>query len=184
VLQPPPVSVWLPADTTVLLGASVPLSVGLEGFVPAPTEWIWSDTSFLSCIDCPDPIAQNVSRTVRYALTVKDAKGCTASDEVVLTIDPRVAVFLPNAMGGSGENAVWSPGFGTAVRKVSLMRIYDRWGELLHEAYNALPGDGSLNWDGRYKGKLVNPGVYIWHIEMELYDGTVFKKMGDLTVIR
>jgi hypothetical protein len=70
------------------------------------------------------------------------------------------------------------------VRKVSLMRIYDRWGELLHEAYNALPGDGSLNWDGRYKGKLVNPGVYIWHIEMELYDGTVFKKMGDLTVIR
>lgn len=184
VLQPPLIAVWLPADTTVLLGASVPLPVGLEGFTPTPTEWIWSDTSFLSCIDCPNPIAQHVSRTVRYALTVKDAKGCATSDEIVLTIDPRITVFLPNAMGGSSGNTVWLPGFGPAVRKVSSLRIYDRWGELMHEVRNAIPGDGSLGWDGRYKGRLVNPGVYVWTIELELYDGTVLKKTGDLTLIR
>ena len=55
---------------------------------------------------------------------------------------------------------------------------------MLHEAQNALPGDSSISWDGRYKGKLVNPGVYVWQIELELVDGTVLKKIGDLTVVR
>jgi hypothetical protein len=47
-----------------------------------------------------------------------------------------------------------------------------------------LPGDSSVAWDGRYNGSLVNPGVYVWLIEMELYDGSVLQKKGDLTVVR
>ena len=41
------------------------------------------------------------------------------------------------------------------------MTIFNRWGEILFESYNAAYG-----WDGTYKGLgLVDDGVYIWQIE-------------------
>ncbi len=182
VLQPPQISVNLPADTTIQLGISLPLQIDLSGLTPV--EWEWSDTSYLSCLSCPDPIVQTPLETTRYVLTIKDINGCTATDEMVLMIEQIIGVYIPNAMGGSGDNANLLLGFNPAVQKVNLFRVFDRWGELLHETRNALPGDASLNWDGRYRGKLVNPGVYLWQIELELVNGSVLKKVGDLTVIR
>ena len=182
VLEPPQISVNLPADTTIQLGISLPLEIDLAGL--SPVEWEWSDTSYLSCLTCPDPIVQIPLETTRYVLTIKDINGCTATDEMLLMIEQIIGVYIPNAMGGSGENVNLVLGFNPAVLKVNLFRVFDRWGELLHETKNALPGDASLAWDGRYRGKLVNPGVYLWQIELELVNGSVLKKVGDLTVIR
>ncbi|MCC7466522.1 MAG: gliding motility-associated C-terminal domain-containing protein, partial [Saprospiraceae bacterium] len=110
--------------------------------------------------------------------------GCLATDDLVINVEEFVGIYIPNAMGGNGSNAQLELGFNPAIRKVNLFRIADRWGELLHETRNALPGDSGLSWDGRFKGKLVNPGVYIWAIEVELVNGAVVKKTGDLTVVR
>ncbi len=182
VLQPPQLSINLPADTSIQLGISLPLQIDLAGLTPI--SWVWNDTSYLSCLSCPNPIVQTPLETTRYVLTIKDINGCTATDEMLLIIEQYIGVYIPNAMGGSGENANLVLGFNPAVRRVNLFRIFDRWGELLHESQNSLPGDTSLIWDGRFRGKLVNPGVYLWQIELELVDGSVIKKVGDLTVVR
>ena len=182
VLEPPELSVNLPADTTIQLGLSLPLLIDLGGLTPV--EWNWSDTAYLSCLTCPDPIVQTPLETTRYTLTIVDENGCAATDEMILMVEQIIGVFIPNAIGGSGENANLVLGFNPAVRKVNLFRVYDRWGEMLHETRNTLPGDAALTWDGRYRGKLVNPGVYLWQIELELVDGSVIKKIGDLTVLR
>lgn len=182
VLQPPALSITLPADTTVMLGISVPLQIQLSGLTPQ--QWIWSDSSYLSCYDCPNPVVQTPLQTTRYVLRVIDENGCEASDDIIIGVNPFVGVYIPNAMGGQDENANLTLGFNLSVQKVRLFRIFDRWGELVHEAQNALPGDASITWDGRHRGDLVNPGVYIWQIEVELMDGSVLKKTGDLTVIR
>lgn len=182
IAQPPLLSLQLPADTTIQLGLSVPLELALTGL--SPVEWNWSDSSYLSCLSCPNPVVQSPLETVRYVLTIIDENGCVATDDILIRVEDGVSIFIPNAMGASGENAVLIPGFNTAVSRIKLFRIYDRWGEMLHEAQNALPGDAALSWDGRFRGKLVNPGVYFWQIELELVDGAIVKKMGDLTVIR
>jgi hypothetical protein len=182
VLQPPPFDISLPADTTVLLGVSVPLQIQWSGFTPQ--QWIWSDSSYLSCFDCPNPVVQTPLQTTRYVLTVLDENGCEASDDWLIVVNSFIGVYVPNAMGGQGENAVLTLGFNPAVQKVLIFRIFDRWGEILHEARNAAPGDTSLDWDGRFRGDLVNPGVYLWQIEVALTDGAILKKTGDLTVIR
>ncbi|MBL7826197.1 MAG: gliding motility-associated C-terminal domain-containing protein, partial [Saprospiraceae bacterium] len=179
--QPPLLGVNLPADTTIQLGVSLPLNIELSGF--SPVQWIWSDTSYLSCISCPDPVSSPIY-TIQYMLTIIDQNGCTATDVMILTVDPIVNVYIPNAMGGEGENARFEINFGPAVRKINMLRIYDRWGSLLHEAQNNLPGDSALGWDGRHNGALVAPGVYVWYLEVELVDGRIFKKKGDLTVVR
>jgi gliding motility-associated-like protein len=149
-----------------------------------PVQWIWQDTSYLSCFTCIDPVSEVPLQSIRYHLTILDENGCTASDEMLLTVDPIIRVYFPNAIGGEGENSRFDINFGPAVRKVNMLRIFDRWGNLLHEVRQALPGDSSVAWDGRYNGSLVNPGVYVWLIEMELYDGSVLQKKGDLTVVR
>ena len=35
-----------------------------------------------------------------------------------------------------------------------------------------------------YKGKLCNQDIYVWKIHVELFDGTVIDKTGDVTLIR
>ncbi|MFN0033805.1 MAG: FG-GAP-like repeat-containing protein [Saprospiraceae bacterium] len=182
VLQPPQLSINLPADTSIQLGLSLPLQIDLGGLTPV--QWIWSDTSYLSCLTCPDPVVQTPLETTRYTLTITDKNGCEASDDLLLMVEQIIGVFIPNAIGGTDENANLQLGFNPAVRRVGLFRVFDRWGELLHETRNVLPGDAALTWDGRFRGKLVNPGVYLWQIELELVDGSVVKKVGDLTVLR
>lgn len=182
VLQPPQLSINLPADTAIQLGISLPIQIEFGGLTPV--QWNWSDTTYLSCLSCPNPVVQVPLETRRYGLTILDENGCEASDEFLLTVDQFVGVYIPNVFGGSEENAIFELGFNPAIRRVNLFRVYDRWGELLHESLNSLPNDAALSWDGRYRGKLVNPGVYLWQIELELVDGTVLKKVGDLTVVR
>lgn len=182
VSQPPALTVQLPADTTIFWGASLPLNIEIGG--QGGLAWNWSDTSYLSCLTCPNPVLQTPLQTTRYVLTIMDENGCEASDDLIVRVEQIIGVYIPNAMGGDGDNANLVLGFNPAVRKVNLFRIYDRWGDLLHEAQNVLPGDSALSWDGRFRGKLVNPGVYLWQIELELVDGSVLKKLGDLTVIR
>lgn len=182
VLEPPQLSLSLPADTTIQLGISVPLDIQLGGL--PPVLWSWSNTSYLSCLDCPNPVVEVPLETTRYVLTISDENGCEATDDLIITVEQFVGIYIPNAMGGSGNNAVLELGFNPAIKKVNFFRIVDRWGELMHEARNALPGDAAISWDGRFRGKAVNPGVYAWAIELELVNGSIVQKFGDLTVIR
>ena len=47
------------------------------------------------------------------------------------------------------------------VSDVSLLRIYNRWGELIFETSDI----GSDKWDGTFRGKPLNPGVYVYYLE-------------------
>ena len=40
--------------------------------------------------------------------------------------------------------------------------IFDRWGEVLFESH-----DASIGWDGKYEGKIVKDGTYIWKIDFK-----------------
>ena len=123
-------------------------------------------------------------RTIQYILTVIDENGCTATDEMLLTVDPIFDVYIPNAIGGAGENSRFDINFGPAIQRIKYLGIFNRWGSLVHEVRDALPGDAGIAWDGRFNGDFVNPGVYVWLIEMELVDGRLIQRKGDLTVIR
>lgn len=68
--------------------------------------------------------------------------------------------FTPNII--DDLNSVFQPVFtsGYDPLKFSLL-IFDRWGELVFESYNA-----DIGWDGTYgtKGRLAQDGVYVWKI--------------------
>ncbi|MBK9338662.1 MAG: hypothetical protein IPM98_19875 [Lewinellaceae bacterium] len=54
----------------------------------------------------------------------------------------------------------------------------------MYETQNTLPKDESRAWDGRWKGKPVQPGVYLWQLELLLVDGRTENLSGSVTVVR
>ena len=51
------------------------------------------------------------------------------------------------------------------------MAIYDRWGNNLFLRTDFPPDDADYGWDGSYRDKSMDPGVYIYVIEVILPDG-------------
>ena len=87
---------------------------------------------------------------------------------------------LPNAFSpGSteGVNDVWKVTYKSLVEFHCW--IFNRWGTLVYEYTDP---DGG--WDGTYRGKLVDTGVYYYVITAEGSDGVKYKKRGDISILR
>ena len=70
---------------------------------------------------------------------------------------------------------------------INSARLFDRWGELVYEGTEiptVCEGIGAQLWDGNFNGKPVNPGVYVYIIEIEFLDGVTLLYRGDVAVIR
>lgn len=122
-----------------------------------------------------------------YYITVTDANCCRAADSVKLepsTVDcedvPSVIyipnIFSPNGDGDSRNNMLTIIGEG--IKNVEF-RIYDRWGEKIFESRDINEG-----WNGDYKGKPMDQGVYVYTAVIELYNGTLVNKKGNVTLVR
>jgi len=184
VAEPPAVVVSLPADATVLLGDSILLTIFLPN--AGLVSYAWENPAYLSCTDCPNPVAKPLDN-IHYVLTVTNTAGCSATDDMFIQVDRQLLAYVPNAMIPGAQtdlNGRFTMSFGPSVQQIKRLQIFDRWGGLLHEALNALPNDDTNAWDGRWKGKAVQPGVYVWTLELELVDGSTAILSGSVTVLR
>jgi gliding motility-associated-like protein len=114
--------------------------------------------------------------------------GC--SDTIAKNVTTNADIVFPNAFtpredvssGGSYivsslDNDVFFP-YTSGVTEYRLM-IFNRWGEMIFES-----DDVKRGWDGYYKGKLCQGGVYVWKAKVKLNDGKVFNKAGNVTLLR
>lgn len=177
--------VTLRADTTIRLGDSLPLNF-TTNFVNWDT-LIWSGGGPLPVLQSDSAITVQPLTSQSYRLTIMDEEGCFATDDVVIQVDGTVDVYVPNAFSpnGDGTNDLLRPYAGTQVQRFLEFRVFDRWGELLYDM-NEDPSriDDEFGWDGRLDGKMMNPQVFIWELEVELVDGTMLRKFGDAVLMR
>ena len=85
--------------------------------------------------------------------------------------------FSPN---GDGLNDVFAPvlRIDHGYSLVSF-KVYSRYGELVHSTSNMSGG-----WDGTYKGRLQDAGVYYYMIKIKFLDGTEKSFKGDVTLLK
>lgn len=100
-------------------------------------------------------------------LTITDDHGCVgAASTTLIVLDDSLPempnVFSPNA---DGRNDVFAPLGGW--NGAGELRIYNRWGQLLHET--DAPGSG---WDGRVNGLQVPDGTYYYELTVHGASGT------------
>jgi gliding motility-associated-like protein len=115
--------------------------------------------------------------TFPITLIVTDVNGCvdTAFRELSIALLPVLPTgFSPN---GDTENDVFIIR-GGPFKSVDF-KIYNNWGQLIYESTDALEG-----WDGMYQGEQAPLGVYTWTFVVEMPNGQIIKKSGDVTLIR
>ena len=186
--EPPPVAVSATAEPVVNLGGSTFIfafaesSAGIDSIF-----WLESPgDSTLTCYDCLDPIASPLEDT-EYELFAVDGNGCVNSVIVFVDVDSDRNVFIPNVFTPNidGINDLFSPFTGVGVTEVASMNIYDRWGEIVFNRENFLPGSTeAFGWDGTFKGKDASPGVYYYLIRVDFIDGVSLLYRGDVTLVR
>lgn len=90
-----------------------------------------------------------------------------------------VYIFVPNAFTPNNDNnndKVFVR--GQNIETMNFM-IFDRWGELVFETT-----DQSIGWDGTFKGEVLDPDVYVYHLTVICVDGQENLIKGNITLLR
>jgi gliding motility-associated-like protein len=107
------------------------------------------------------------------------------SDTAVVSVDViedgcfESDVFIPNTFtpNGDGFNDIMYAR-GHKLQEV-YFAIYNRWGEMVFETR-----DMKVGWDGTYKGKPADVGVFGYYVKVKCYNGKETFKKGNITLIR
>jgi gliding motility-associated-like protein len=160
----------------VPVGGETQLTVLPEGY-----SYLWLPSGAVN-----NPTAQTTSAVIDESIlfTVLISDGiCQKIDTVWVQAFPFVCddpfVYVPNAFtpNGDGENDVLYV-YGAMIQGI-LFRIYDRWGELVFETKERNTG-----WDGTFRGKLLDPDVYDYYLQVDCIDGLQNIIKGNITLMR
>ncbi|MEM9921494.1 MAG: choice-of-anchor L domain-containing protein, partial [Bacteroidota bacterium] len=181
----PPLIVEAGSDVTLSLGQSHPI-IAQSNVPESRLRTIrWTPSDSLDCSDCMRPLARPLNTTL-YQIEITDEDGCTAQDELLLTVDKERRVYIPNAFtpnqdGINDHFNLFSDPY--SVRRITRLEVFDRWGGKVYQGDDLQPNDPSSGWDGSFRGEMLNPGVFVYLAEVEFVDG--FRKMykGDVTLL-
>ena len=154
-----------------------------EGICPNET-----DSLYLWCQDCfwepPAPVDETallIEPDQFYPLVINNILDCPVNDGVYIKLKEGCPdyVYIPNAFSPNDDNIneVFAPVF-VDIKPVRL-RIFTRWGEEIFTSEGPL-----FEWDGRHKGKLVEPTVYVWQFYYIDAYGAEQLAEGHVTVLR
>jgi gliding motility-associated-like protein len=111
------------ADVSICIGSSTNLAAS------GGVSYLWSPATGLSATNIANPVA-NPAVTTTYTVTVTDANGCVATDDVIVTINPlplaNAGPDAPICIGGStnlaasgGVSYLWSPATGLSATNIA-----------------------------------------------------------------
>lgn len=153
-------------DSTFCFGDSIVLNAES----PFAINYLWQDGS-------AEP-QFTILETGTYGLTVTD--GCTTtSDQVFYEMESCCNVFIPNVFSPNfdGANDDFST-FSNCTLPTFSLKVFNRWGALVYET-----NDQSAGWDGQFKGKNAQEGVYVWLLNY--FDGVEDQmRSGSVTLMR
>ncbi|MEM6963667.1 MAG: PKD domain-containing protein [Bacteroidota bacterium] len=144
----------------------------------------WWPADGLSCTDCPSPVA-SVENSQIFTVTITDLlTGCKSTEEILLervNVCSSDLISMPNVFtpNGDGKNDTFQM-YTNMVDEIDYIRIFNRWGSLVYEST-----DRNFAWNGRYKGKRVPDGVYIYVLSAKCrINSTSIIKKGDVLIHR
>ena len=176
-----------PENPVIDLGDSIYISGTIEQSDNPIAMTLWTSTEPLSCATCEGTWVFNAVPAL-YTWTVTDINGCQATVSINVDVDYQRDVYIPNVFSpnGDGRNDEFKIFTGLGVVSINYIRIYDRWGNLIHQEGPVLPSPtGAGSWDGFTHGKYVNPGVYVYVVEITFVDNnTTLTYSGDVTLLK
>ena len=134
----------------------------------------------MSCATCASTSASPTATTL-YTVTGTAPNGCTGQAEVMIYVTEVCGeiyvptIFSPSSANNENKQACV---YGNCIAELDYA-IYDRWGQLVFQTTNQ-----DACWDGKYKDKPLNSGVFAYKFSALLQNGQSIEQSGNLTLIR
>jgi gliding motility-associated-like protein len=163
-----------PISTTILDGQSVIMNAF------GASTYQWSPPDDLSCATCANTSA-SPSATTLYTVTGTAPNGCTGQAEVMIYVTEVCGdiyvptIFSPASLNTENKQACV---YGNCIAELDYS-IYDRWGQCVFQTK-----DQNACWDGKYKGKEMNAGVFAYKLTVKLQNGDFVIRSGNLTLLK
>ena len=172
-----------PGDTSISKLTSIQFNPQISG--GQATQYKWEPAQFLSCADCPSPVARP-EQTITYQLTVENAYACTAEASTSVKVFSGGLVNIPNGFSpnGDGHNDVFYILGGPEVKMMKDFSIFNRWGQKIFQVTNAEANDPGFGWNGTMNGKPAEPDTYVYFVTIVFTDGTTHLYKGTVTLLR
>lgn len=170
-------------DITMKNGAA-PITI-TPTISPDITHTYWLTAPGILYSNSPSVTVQPKS-TTEYTVEARNPGGCKTTDKItVFVMCDGSNIFIPNTFSpdGSGINDVFYPR-GSGIFTIKLLRIFNRWGEVVFEKVNFPPNDPSAGWDGTVKGKKVNSDVFVYTAEVFCENNTSMILNGNVALLR
>ena len=111
-----------------------------------------------------------------------------AFDSVTILVVKNRPIYVPNIIAPDNPTQFPNDKFtlfaGPAAERIEILRIFDRWGELVYEGKDMPLGENGGGWDGTFRDKPVMPGVFAFVAYVRFVDQEVIEYTGDVTVKR
>jgi gliding motility-associated-like protein len=146
----------------------------------------WTPSQDVLCNDavCSMPVAA-IKNNACYVVKATNVYGCSGSDTMCVKVFCTGSqVFVPNAFAPNGnvpENAKLVVR-ASGIASVKSFRVFNRWGKIVYEKNNFAPNDPGHGWDGRVNGRVADPGVYIYTVDVICENNVPYTYKGDVTL--
>jgi hypothetical protein len=192
VYSAPAIVVSEPSQLTVELGEDFILQWGRDTFLYAlitpPDALIssiqWTPAGVDTTLNSNEILIKPFNQTL-YGVVVTDTAGCRAEDKVLVLVEKRRPVYIPNVFAPTGDqNTRFYIQSGTGITEIEVFEVYNRWGEQVYRNANFQPNDPSEGWDGSIRNRPANPEVFVYFAKIRFDDGITILYKGDVTLVR
>ena len=133
--------------------------------------------------------SQTPTETTIYEVVVHYNGGCrvTTTITVEVTEPTIISIFeIPNIISpnNDGVNDEWQFVSNDENIIINSVRVFDRWGNAVWTFNGPVSAiDNSPIWDGKFKNKVLQPGVYVYYVDFDDERRQNRVRSGDITII-
>ncbi|MBL0309188.1 MAG: gliding motility-associated C-terminal domain-containing protein [Bacteroidetes bacterium] len=181
--EPPPhILSIIPDSIQMNLGESRAVQI-ISNFAPNVI-YSWSPESGTDCPTCPNANVgtyNSLEYSIR-AVAHPHQLDCEATIKLPVTVTANYDIFIPNVFtpNNDGVNDFFEYFGNKSGVKYLDVEVFNRTGEKVFES-----NDINFRWDGKFKGVVQNPGVYVYQFKVIFVDGYTEKLYkGSVTILR
>lgn len=172
------ISVNAGRDTSVQQSVPFTLNGSWNGDIDGTPTLTWSPATGLNNINSSNPVSV-LQADQQYLLTGVTSIGCTATDNVRITVFKSPGVLVPTGFtpNHDGLNDVLRPRYN-GIKHLEYFAIYNRWGQLVFKT-----SDMNKGWDGVFNGRPQGTQSFVWIVSAEDFSGNKYQLRGTTTLI-
>ena len=163
------------AGNDTIAAAGQPVQLHATGGI----NYTWTPATGLNNPNITDPVAI-LSTTQTFTVKAFTPQGCESFDDVTVKIYKGPDIYLPNAFtpNGDGLNDLYR-GIPVGIQQFHFLKVFNRYGELVF--YST---DHRRGWDGLWKGKKQEAGVFVVIASGADFRGNPVNKKQSFVLIR